>query len=299
ILELAIVGALLNVLFGFRGLGFGRLQESGIAVLPFVLKGLPGPLAVIFVPQRPEKACGEDHHRNHVIKRVRFRDYRILLGNRLFRQHSLPEGRQSFVFQRWQNPRTNDREPTTALNVKPRRNPHVLDMPQEPQQHLARQSDHDEQEDHHDVVLQKAHALVIFRVITAEKGMNRESADQEIAPDDDRAEKSLAKVRGDAEYVRQIAVHLVNKSIMVPGLPRPEPLPAWTSNESTNDDHRYPEDQEAKQECADGELALLPRVITTAKWICVDIRNHHQADNDQRRHDHAGDPWIEIHQHFL
>jgi hypothetical protein len=68
---------------------------------------------------------------------------------------------------------TND---NAQLNVKPRRNPHVLDMKQESQQHFDRQPDHGEKEDHHDRVLQQAHPLVVPWVRAAEVRVQEKSS---------------------------------------------------------------------------------------------------------------------------
>ena len=86
---------------------------------------------------------------------------------------------------------------------------------------------------------------------------------------------------------------------MVPGLARPEPLPAGASDESSDDDHRDPQDDEAEEERGDGKLALLPGVVAAAQRISVDIWNRHQADDDERGHNYAGNPGIEVDEHFL
>src|SRR4051812_32879054 len=53
-------------------------------------------------------------------------------------------------------------------NVEPRRNPNVLDMPQQAQAHFDGQSDHGQQQELHYRELQQAHALKIFRHLAAE-----------------------------------------------------------------------------------------------------------------------------------
>ncbi len=53
------------------------------------------------------------------------------------------------------------------------------------------------------------------------------------------------------------------------------------------------------KKCADGKLALLPGVIARSERVRINIRNDHQTKDDERRHDHAGNPRIEVHQHFL
>src|SRR6266705_6629111 len=134
-------------------------------------------------------------------------------------------------------------------------------MPKQAQQHLQRQGHHREQEELHNGELQQAHALEIFAHETPEQRVDDKAAEQVVAADDDHAEDGFGKIAGDAKNVWQIAVHLVNETIVVPGLPRPEPLPARPANESPDDNHGNPQDDEAEKKSADGKLALLPGVI--------------------------------------
>src|ERR1700756_5056918 len=107
--------------------------------------------------------------------------------------------------------------------------------------------------------------------------MHQEAADGEEATDYDGAEDSLAQVGRNSENVRQIAVHLIDLTVVIPGLPGPEPLPAWTADKGADGDHRYPENNEAEEERADFELALLPGVVAGAQRISVYIGYDHQA----------------------
>src|SRR5207249_9403155 len=124
-------------------------------------------------------------------------------------------------------------------------------------------------------------------------------ADGEEAADHDCAENALAQVRSDSEDVRQIAVDFINQTVVVPGLPRPKPLPSGATNKSADEDHGNPQDDETEEKSSNGEFALLPGVVARAQWIGVDIGNHHQAKYDESGHDHAGDPGVEVNQHFL
>src|SRR6202022_3178331 len=156
-----------------------------------------------------------------------------------------------------------------------------------------------QEKDHQDRVLQQALALIIFGVVAAFQRVHEKAANGEEATDYRGAEDGLAEVGGDAENVRQIAIDLVNETVVIPGLPGPEPLPAWTADEGADGDHRYPENDEAEEERADLKLALLPGVIAGAERIGVNVRDHHQAKNNESGHDHACNPWVEVHQHFL
>ena len=129
--------------------------------------------------------------------------------------------------------------------------------------------------------------------------MHQKSASQIVTANHDGSEDGFGQVRGDPEKIGQIAVYFINKPIVIPGLSRPEPLPTGSADEGPNNDHRDPKDDEAEHECADGKLALLPGVITAAQRVGVDVGNYHEPDDDQRRHHHAGNPRIEVHQHFL
>src|SRR6266403_6192224 len=140
---------------------------------------------------------------------------------------------------------------------------------------------------------------IVFGVVTAEEGVDDQAADDKKAADDDGAENAFAPIRSDAENIGQVYVDLVDEAVVIPRLPGPEPLPAGTANEGADENHRDPQDNEAEEERADSELALLPGVVAGAERIGIYIGNHHQTENDERRHDHAGDPRVEVHQHFL
>src|SRR6266850_5281233 len=172
-------------------------------------------------------------------------------------------------------------------------------MEQQPQQHLDGQSEHGEEEGHQDRILQQAHALVVFGVVTPEESVDQQTAHDKKAADYNGAENAFAPIRSDAENVRQVDVDLIDEAVVIPRLPGPEPLPAGSANEGADEDHRDPQNNEAEQERADGELALLPGVVAGAQRIRIYIRNDHQTEDDERGHDHAGDPRVEINQHFL
>src|SRR5437773_12502654 len=53
--EFLIVSAALDFFLRVAGLRTGGLQESGVAVFPFMLESFPRPLSKIFVLQRPEE----------------------------------------------------------------------------------------------------------------------------------------------------------------------------------------------------------------------------------------------------
>src|SRR6266446_5296022 len=188
---------------------------------------------------------------------------------------------------------------TRLLDIEPWRDPDILNVEHQAQQHLDRQADHGQEKDHQDGVLQQALALIIFRVVTPIQRVHQEAADGEEATNDRRTEDGFAQVGRDAENVRQIAVDLVDLAVVIPGLPGPEPLPAWATNEGADGDHRYPENDEAEEERANFELPLLPGVIAGAKRIGIDVWNDHQAENDKRRHDDASNPRVKVNQHFL
>ena len=86
---------------------------------------------------------------------------------------------------------------------------------------------------------------------------------------------------------------------MVPGLSGPEPLPARPANERADENHGDPQNHEAEQKSANCEFALLPSVVARTERVRIDIRNDHQPKDDERGHDHAGNPGIEIDEHLL
>src|SRR5258708_22235971 len=185
------------------------------------------------------------------------------------------------------------------LDVEPWRNPDIFNVEREAQELLEGQRNNGQEKDHQDGVLQQALALIIFGVVTAVQRVHQKAADGEETADYRGAEDGFAEVGGDAENVRQIAIDLVDEAIVIPGLPGPEPLPAGAADKGADGNHRDPENDEAEEECADLELALLPGVVAGAERIGIYIRYDHQSDDDERRHDHAGNPRVEVDQHFL
>ena len=92
----------------------------------------------------------------------------------------------------------------------------------------------------------------------------------------------------------QIAIHRVFDAFCVPRRRGPEPHPSGAADEGTNRDHDHPQADKSQTESPHGEAPLLIRVVAVAEWIRVYIGDTHQADDDQRGHDHAGYPGIEI-----
>src|SRR5579863_6052052 len=90
LLQLLILGVVLNAFYRLVRCRFGLVEERAVALFPFVLKSLPGPLSISFIPQCPEQRRHEQYHRDDVIHRIRLRDYWILLGDWLFRHQILP-----------------------------------------------------------------------------------------------------------------------------------------------------------------------------------------------------------------
>src|SRR5258705_9157858 len=101
-----------------------------------------------------------------------------------------------------------------------------------------------------------------------------------------------------SNHVMQIDVLIEDYRVVIPCLPWPEPDPARPSNERANEDQRDPH-QKSPAKHPESKAALFERVVTVAQWIRINIRKYHQSDHDDRRHHYAGDPGIEIDQHFL
>src|ERR1700681_1439537 len=103
----------------------------------------------------------------------------------------------------------------------------------------------------------------------------------------------------DAEDLVQVSIDGELNPLRVPSLPRPEPHPSGAADECADYNHQDPQADESEQESPNGEAALLVGVVAVAERIGVDIGDDHEADNDERRHDHSGNPGIEIDEHFL
>src|SRR5438128_7036401 len=117
--------------------------------------------------------------------------------------------------------------------------------------------------------------------------MDDEAGHGIVAADDDCAENTFRQIRSDAEDIRQVAVHFIDEPVVIPSLSRPKPLPARPANERTYENHRDPQDDETEQKRADGEFALLPGVIAAAKRIRINVRNDHEAEDDECWHNNA------------
>src|SRR4051812_43780071 len=185
--------------------------------------------------------------------------------------------------------------------VEPGSHPNVFNAEHQPRQDLHWQRQHDNEEDLHYGVLQHAHAGVDLAV---ERGPRNQLMDQNsrtyaVGADDDGAENDLADAPGDSEDIWKIAIDFEDQPVVIPGGPRPEPHPARTTDQGADHDHGDPEDDEAEDKGPDGKLALPVGVIAVAQRIGIDVRNDHQADDDQRRHDNACHPRIEVDEHLL
>ena len=97
----------------------------------------------------------------------------------------------------------------------------------------------------------------------------------------------------------EIAIDFKHQTVVVPGLAGPEPHPAGAADEGTDDNHGNPQHDEAEAKGEDSNPALLEGVVAVAQRVGVHVGNGHQPDDDERGHDHAGDPGIEIDQHLL
>src|ERR1700722_18141107 len=103
----------------------------------------------------------------------------------------------------------------------------------------------------------------------------------------------------DADHLIEVPVDGVIHAFSVPGLTRPKPHPTGTANERTDHDHQHPQADKSEEKRPNGKFPLLVGVVAVAEWICVDVWNDHQADDNQRRHHHARYPGVEVDQHLL
>src|SRR5271156_1286395 len=200
--------------------------------------------------------------------------------------------------------------------AEPRRHPDVFNCENQAQQNFERQREHQNQERVHRHELHQAHALVN---LAAEIGAHADPVDQDRRDDEERNQREDAEddagpdsalifcdVKNgggpravNAENLVEVSVHGVVHAFSVPGFAWPEPHPSRPADEGTDYDHQNPEADEAEHEGPDGEAALFVRVIAVAQWVCVNVRDDHQADDYQRGHYDARDPGVEIDQHFL
>ena len=106
-------------------------------------------------------------------------------------------------------------------------------------------------------------------------------------------EEHAADLRADAEQVREVHVRERDDLVRVPVLPGHEEVPARPAHEDADHDRPDPQAEEAEEERGDRELALGPGVVAVPPGVRVDVRDHHQADDDEARQHDAGDPRID------
>src|SRR5947209_18404145 len=107
-------------------------------------------------------------------------------------------------------------------------------------------------------MMQQTHSLVVPGIVAAEKGLDRKPSRGEEAPDDHRPKDRFRPIGRDAENVRQVAVDFINETVVVPGLPGPEPLPTGPANKGAYENHGNAQDDETKKKSVDANLALHP-----------------------------------------
>src|ERR1700734_2295487 len=200
--------------------------------------------------------------------------------------------------------------------AEPRRHPDVFNCENQAQQNFERQREHQDQKRVHGYELHQAHALVN---LAAEIGAHADPVNQDCRDDEERDQREDAENHAgpdralifrhvenggepravNAENLIEVAVHSVIHAFSVPGFSWPEPHPSGAADEGADHDHQDPKADEAEHEGPDGEAALLVGVVAVAERVRVNVRDDHQADDYQRGHYDARDPWVEIDQHFL
>src|SRR5579864_2480530 len=163
--------------------------------------------------------------------------------------------------------------------VEPRSYPDVFNAEHQARDDLDGQRQHDDEEYLHGGDLQQAHALenLAGERRQVHELVNADGRTSGVNAADDRSEDDLGDASLDAEDIREVAIDGEFEAVVIPGHARPEPHPAGTADESADDDHGDPQNDEAENEGEDGELALLECVIAVPQRVGIDIRNDHQA----------------------
>src|SRR3954467_13669426 len=185
------------------------------------------------------------------------------------------------------------------------RNRHDVFQVEDPaREHLDRQRHHHEEEHDADVVARRPQLLVVgLEPHLGEQDRQGEDAEQHEEDPDDLAQEPVARVGGlehpDPEIFRQVDVGQRRQLVDVPEFEGPEEVPVRSAQEGAEDDQRAPEHDKAKQEDGDLGLALVEGEVAVALRVLVDVRDADQPDDDQSWQDDAGQPGIEIDEHFL
>src|SRR6185295_18618621 len=132
-----------------------------------------------------------------------------------------------------------------------------------------------------------------------DKVIEANHAENKVGADANQTERRRQPVIAKADKIRQIDIRKSHDLMRIPPLPRPEKVPAGTTEEGSDDNHGDPQNVKTEKERQDLPLSIFEAVITVAARVDVDIRDHHEPDNDETRQDNAGVPRIEINQHLL
>ena len=103
----------------------------------------------------------------------------------------------------------------------------------------------------------------------------------------------------DPEVLGEVDVVQRFQLVQVPVLVGAEEVPVGAAQERAQHHEQHPQDQEAEQEQRDLELALLEGEVAVALGVHVDVRDGHEAHDDQAGEHHARQPGIEVDQHLL
>src|SRR5262249_31377172 len=78
-----------------------------------------------------------------------------------------------------------------------------------------------------------------------------------------------------------------------------EEIPVRTSQERAEDDEQDPKNQKPKQECCNFPSPLFKSEIAVSFWVCINVRNGHQFNDDQTWKHDSCQPRIEVDEDFL
>src|SRR5487761_642081 len=96
----------------------------------------------------------------------------------------------------------------------------------------------------------------------------------------------------DGEQLVEVPVDVEFYTVGIPRLSRPIPHESRAANECADGNEDKPDGFEANQKSPNCMAARFIGVVAISEWIRVNKGNGHQADDNERGNDDAGDPRV-------
>src|SRR5439155_14980360 len=102
--------------------------------------------------------------------------------------------------------------------------------------------------------------------------------DNKISDNQRKPEGSLHPIVTNTDQIGQVLVGERLDPMRIPRLPRPEPVPPWTTQKCADNNRGHPQDLETEQKGENFVLSFLEGVVPVAFRINVNVGDDHKAD---------------------